>query len=265
MVKILGSELSKQIQDRLKLLPVPNKSLVAFLIGHSQASASFLRQKKKVADELQINFLLKTLPENVTEEIVLNEVKKHSLNKNVGGILVQLPLSSNLDTQTIVDQIPAGKDVDVLSTSARAQRKILPPAVKTVEEILKTQRFLLENKTVAVVGLGRLVGQPVFLWMQDKVKNLIRIGQDDDLNQIKLADLIITGAGKPRLINPAHLKDHAAVIDFGYGKIDQQTSGDLDTSKPSFLEKLSFYTPTPNGTGPILTAKLLENFYLLNK
>jgi len=86
-----------------------------------------------------------------------------------------------------------------------------------------------------------------------------------DLGLLKKADIVITGVGRAGLIAPDMLKDGAGIIDFGYGTLDGKYSGDFDTRALSPGATLAFYTPTPGGTGPILVAKLFENFYELNK
>ena len=269
MTRISGPTLAQQILNKLKTQPTPSKPLAAVLVGNDHASVSFINQKKKVAAELGINFRIVNLPQNTDQETLQQEIRNLAQDNSIGGILIQLPLPENLDTQTILDEIPVGKDLDVLATTSVQQFElgksvVLPPSVETVEEILCNQNFDLNGKTVAVVGIGRLVGQPISTWLENRVGKLIKIDINDDLNQIQDADLIISGTGQPRLIKPEMLKHSAAVIDFGYGKVGEQTSGDLNTTDEKSLEKLSFYTPAPGGTGPILVAKLLENFYTLN-
>lgn len=268
MIRVSGPHLAQGILNNLKTQRVPSKSLVAVLVGNDPASLSFLKQKSRVAIELEIDFELKQLPRTVSEASIKDFLQTLSQDNSIGGIILQLPLPKNLPTQDLLNSIPIEKDIDCLSTDTQrllevGESKILPPAAAAVQEILNSQHFDLSDKTVAVVGLGRLVGRPIAAWLKNKVEKLITIDVGDDLNQIVSADLAICGVGKPKLINPCLLKSGAAVIDFGYGKISDQYSGDLDTSNESTLEKLSFYTPTPGGTGPILAAKLLENFFSL--
>ena len=114
------------------------------------------------------------------------------------------------------------------------------------------------------MGLGALVGRPIALWLMGKCAHLDLLDKGSDLDVLTNADFVICGVGEAGLIKPANLKEGAGVIDFGYYYFkDGKLSGDLDTTSPD-LERLSFYTPTPGGTGPILVAKLMENFYKLN-
>ncbi|MBI2515081.1 hypothetical protein HYV91_02785 [Candidatus Wolfebacteria bacterium] len=141
----------------------------------------------------------------------------------------------------------------------------MPPAVGVVEEIIHASGFTLHDSRVAVVGLGFLVGKPISEWLRDKTKELYLLDKGDDFSVLKNADLVITGVGQAGIIKPEMLKDGAGVVDFGYsidtaGKIH----GDFDTQLPvTNYQLLRFYTKTPGGTGPILVAKLFENFYSL--
>jgi len=269
--KISGSLISQRILTRLKSRPIPSQKLSAILVGDDPASLSFLHQKQKAAEEIGINFDLLTLPNEISESVLKFKIHNLTQDSAVGGIIIQLPLPPHLPTQEILDQIPVQKDIDILSSAATqrfavGESSILPPAVGTVQEILDNQNFDLSEKTVAVVGLGRLVGRPIATWLKNKTERLITIDLGDDIDQIKEADLVISGTGRPRLIDPAELKPGVAVIDFGYGKANDQVQGDLDISQLSTLRSpLNFYTPTPGGTGPILVAKLLENFFILNQ
>ena len=199
------------------------------------------------------------------------EVGKIALLKPVGGVIVQLPLPTHLNRHYILNVIPREKDVDVLGERALGafyvgRNPVLPPAVGVVEEILQDTKYKIQDTKVAVVGLGFLTGKPIATWLMDKAKKISIFKRNNDLSELKEYDLIISGVGQAGIIKPEMLKKGAGIIDFGYsfdenGKI----SGDFDTQLPiTNYQLLNFYTPTPNGTGPILVAKIFENFYKLN-
>ncbi|MBI5221029.1 MAG: bifunctional 5,10-methylenetetrahydrofolate dehydrogenase/5,10-methenyltetrahydrofolate cyclohydrolase [Candidatus Liptonbacteria bacterium] len=181
--------------------------------------------------------------------------------------------------------------------------KILPPSVTTLSSILariyadetrinaeRSDSPYLKSLAVAVIGTGFLIGRPIVHWLMDKVKELIILGKRSDLSILQTADLVVTGTGVPGLVKPEMLKDGASVIDFGYGKVSEKRKakseklysdteelllgdespllvGDFDSSLIAHRSSLlasAWYTPTPGGTGPILVAKLFENFYQLN-
>ena len=271
MFKVSGIEIAKKIIDELKAKPKPEKILAAVLVGKNPASISFLKQKEKIAKELSVDFRIYKFPEEIKNDDLRKEVGKIALLKPVGGVIAQLPLPSHLNRHYILNVIPREKDIDVLGERAlgafyTGRNPVLPPAVGVVEEILQNTKYKIQDTSVAVVGLGFLTGKPIAIWLMDKAKKISIFKRNSDLSELKEYDLIISGVGRAGLIRPEMLKENAGVIDFGYslnegGKI----SGDFDDSQLSNVKcQLSFYTPTPNGTGPILVAKIFENFYRLN-
>ena len=277
MLKISGSEIAQKIIERLKSGPAPKKILAAVLVGKDPASLGFIKQKEKTAKELGIDFRLYELNGALKNDELRQEVGRIASQKTVGGVIVQLPLPEHINKHYILNVIPREKDIDVLGERAlgafyTGRNPVLPPAVGVVEEILKAKSYKLKANKVAVVGLGFLVGKPVAHWLMGKCQELYLLDINSDFSspagELKNADLVITGVGISGLIKPEMLKDDASVIDFGYS-LDEfgKIRGDLDTSKleaKSYKLKAISYTPTPHGTGPILVAKLFENFYKLN-
>lgn len=244
----------------------------ALVVGDDAASLNFLKQKEKIAKELGIDFRLYRYPSDITTDKLREEIGRLARVKNCGGFLVQLPLPEHINRHYVLNAIPKEKDVDCLSESAlgafyTGRGKIAPPAVGTVEEILSlpaAKNKELRELKVALVGAGFLIGKPVGFWLQNragelkvldsKVKNL--------LEEIADADVVISGAGRPGLFRAKHLKEGARVIDFGYSRVEGKSRGDFD---PEGADARGIdYTPTPGGTGPILVAKLYENFVKLN-
>ena len=174
----------------------------------------------------------------------------------------------------MLNAIPREKDVDVLGERAlgafyTGRNPVMPPPVGVVQTILSIFDFQLSTARVAVVGLGFLIGKPIAEWLKGKTKELYCLDEKSDLGILKEADLVISGIGKPGLIKPDMLKNGAGAIDFGYAKgPNGELLGDLDISNfqlPTNNLQLSFYTPTPGGTGPIVVALLFRNFYALSE
>lgn len=263
-----GKQVAGEILEKLKSRPKPEKFLGAVLVGSDPASVSFLKQKQKTAEELGVDFRLYTFREDVTGDDLRREVGRLANQKTCGGLVVQLPLPEGVNQQYVMNPIPREKDVDVLGERAlgafyTGRNPALPPSVGVTEEILARTNFDLEKASVAVIGMGMLVGRPIALWCMRKVRKLTFLHRGDDHEALRGADLVISGAGEAGILKPEVLKEGVAVIDFGCSTADGKLRGDLDASGPG-LEKLRFYTPTPGGTGPILVAKLFENFYTLN-
>jgi len=270
--KIDGKGIAREIVEGLKKRERSEKFLAAFLVGEDSASLSFLKKKEEVALELGLEFRLYQLVPSAGVIQVREEIMRVQEEEDCGGILVQLPLATHLGAHDILNAIDVTKDVDVLGESARGvfyngDSIILPPAVSVVEEICVRQNIELAKARVAVLGVGFLIGKPIVTWLMGRVKELTALtrksGLSDPACGLRSADLVITGAGSPGVIHPSMLKAGAGVIDFGTTMVAGKLKGDLDISSHG-ISQLSFYTPTPGGTGPILVAKLFENFYTLN-
>jgi methylenetetrahydrofolate dehydrogenase (NADP+)/methenyltetrahydrofolate cyclohydrolase len=137
--------------------------------------------------------------------------------------------------------------------------------VATVEEILSREPGVLRELKAVVIGAGFLIGKPVGFWLQNRVAELVVLDASVKNVHDKLddADIVIAGAGHTGLFSARHLKEGAVVIDFGFNRTAEgKTTGDFDPAGAD--EQNVHYTKTPGGTGPVLVAKLFENFYTLN-
>jgi methylenetetrahydrofolate dehydrogenase (NADP+)/methenyltetrahydrofolate cyclohydrolase len=265
-----GKSIANEIVGRLRRLPKPARFFGAVLVGDDPPSLNFLKQKEKVAQELGIEFRLYELPLDVTTDKLREEIGRLAKPKHCGGFIVQLPLPENVNRHYVLNAIPKEKDVDFLSEAAlgafyTGRSKVIPPSAGTVEEILKLEHRNLRDLTVVMVGAGFLIGKPVGFWLQNRVAELIVLdsGVKDLHAKLGEADIVISGVGQPGLFGAESLKNGAIVIDFGFshgqgGKI----AGDFNPTDAE--ERGIHYTKTPGGTGPILVAKLFENFYALN-
>ncbi|MBI4193258.1 MAG: bifunctional 5,10-methylenetetrahydrofolate dehydrogenase/5,10-methenyltetrahydrofolate cyclohydrolase [Candidatus Colwellbacteria bacterium] len=281
MTRIDGRDIAGRVLKELKRRPAPRKFLAAFMVGDDSASMSFLKQKEEVAAELRVDFRLYRFPESVARDELRRAIGAIARGGTCGGAIVQLPLPPHVNRRHILNAIPELKDVDVLGERAReafaaemdgrASGCLLPPAVGALLEVLAAAgRELTAEARVVVLGRGFLVGEPVAKYFTNRTM-LSVIDKGDDLAPVGAADLIVCGAGVPGLLTPEMLKEGAGVVDFGYGaRADGTISGDFDDSTlKGGAERAGdgglsgFYTPTPGGTGPILVAKLMENFFKL--
>ena len=265
-----GKKISEGVLTRLKALPEPEKFFGAVLVGDDPASLNFLKQKEKVAQDLGIEFRLYKLPVTITTDELRAEIGRLAGPKTCGGFIVQLPLPEGVNRHYALNAIPKEKDVDFLSEAAlgafyTGRSRTIPPSAGTAEEILKLEHRNLRDLTVVMVGAGFLIGKPVGFWLQNRVAELIVLdsGVKDLHARLHEADIVISGAGAPGLFGASHLKESAIVIDFGFSHgADGKLAGDFDPRGAE--EKNIHFTRTPGGTGPVLVAKLFENFYVLN-
>jgi methylenetetrahydrofolate dehydrogenase (NADP+)/methenyltetrahydrofolate cyclohydrolase len=268
--KTIAADLVAALKPKIAAL-APKRFLGAALVGEDEISRKFLAQKKKVADELGIDFRLYEIPATVTTDDLRKKIGDLAGSKTCGGFIVQLPLPEQLENaHYVLNAIPKWKDVDCLSEAAlgafyTGRHPVVPPAVAVVEELLgQVKHADLRDLTVAVIGAGILIGRPIAFWFQNRVAELMVFdSKSKNLHErLAEADVVISGAGKPGLFSAKHLRKGAIILDFGYGKAPSgKLAGDLD---PADAEKKDItYTKTPGGTGPVLVAKLYENFWKL--
>ncbi|HEY5220858.1 MAG TPA: bifunctional 5,10-methylenetetrahydrofolate dehydrogenase/5,10-methenyltetrahydrofolate cyclohydrolase [Candidatus Paceibacterota bacterium] len=274
-----GKTIADNIIERLRARPKSGagKFFGAALVGDDPASLNFLKQKERVARELGIEFRLHQLPLTITTDELRAEIGRLAAPKTCGAFIVQLPLPEVINRYYVLNAIPKEKDVDCLSEAALGafyteRGKIAPPSVATVEEILRREHRELADEPGAlrdlkavVIGAGFLIGKPVGFWLQNRVAELVVLDASvkNIHNKLGDADIVISGAGHANLFSTHHLKEGAIVIDFGFNRTtDGKSTGDFDPAGVD--EKNIRYTKTPGGTGPVLVAKLFENFCTLN-
>lgn len=238
------------------------KKLAVILVGKDPASLSFIRQKEKAAKILKIDFQLFNFPENISTKNLYKNIIKLNKAKDIGGIIIQLPLPKRIDKNLILKNINSYKDVDALSKKP----KILAPTVEAVKFIFRKYKINFTNKKILIIGQGELVGIPIYNWLFKKVNNLeiINKKQKNNLSQYtEKADIIISGVGKAKFINGKMIKKGVILIDFGFDKKNKKIFGDFDFE--SVKKKAKLITPVPGGMGPLTVAMLFKNFLKLNK
>ncbi len=268
MAEILdGKTLSKRILEKVKEQG-KKLSLAIVLVGGSPASRSFIKQKEKACELASVELEKIEFTKEISQKKLSEEVKK--IAERNSGAVVQLPLPSRFDSQAVLNSIPEKKDPDVLSKKAFEAFKsgrslILPPVVGAVNHFFKENNILLENKKVALVGEGRLVGRPLAAWLERKGADyfIVRENGENSKNLLTKADIIISGVGKPNIIKGKNVKEGAVVIDAGTSLEQGQLAGDVAFKEVA--EKASYITPVPGGLGPLTVACLLENLLKLNQ
>ncbi len=263
-----GSELASSILSMLRAQPAQKRFLAGIVVEHDAPSYAFQERKKKAAELVGVDYRIYTVPADITNDALRAKIRTVAQHRTCGGVIVQLPLPEQVNAQYVMNVIPVEKDVDVLSERALGafqggRGRVLPPAVGTMLAIVGHYGLDLSVLNVAVVGPGRLVGKPIASYLTGRTRWLTVLDKGFDPAALSEADIIICGAGEAT-VDPRILKPGTGVIDFGYRSAATGPQGDLDTSDSAALDHLSFYTPTPGGTGPVLIAKLLENFYALN-
>ena len=212
--------------------------LVIILVGENPASLSYIRMKQKYGGAAGIKVDVIVFPVGVSESELRTCIRKLNNDPGVDGIIVQLPLPTNLDRQAVLDEVSGQLDVDCLTSTNKAKLAtgvdvlFIPPAAAAVLKILEYYQIDLRDKQVLVIGEGDLIGKPLAGLLKNQgIKFVVANRQTPDLPKIAIgADVIVTGTGKANLLTGDMVKQGATVIDAGTtGAEDGAVVGDVDT------------------------------------
>ena len=272
-----GKVISTQIKDELKQEVEALKEkgifpgLAVILVGNNSASQVYVRNKKTACEYVGIKSFSYELPEETSEEQLLELIDTLNHDDKVHGILVQLPLPKQIDENKIILAIAPEKDVDGFHPqNVGALCAGLPGFVSCtpagVIELLRRSQVKIAGKNCVVVGRSNIVGKPVSLLLlqehgtvticHSKTKNLTEI--------LKQADIVVAAVGQPKMIKGSQLKEGVVVIDVGINRNEEgKLCGDVDFD--SCQEVASYITPVPGGVGPMTIAMLMHNCVLAAK
>ena len=270
--KIDGIEVAKNVKKRVSLAVAQLKSegitpcLATILIGENQASATYVRNKHSACAEIGIETKDHKLSSDISQNELNQLIDKLNDDNTVHGILIQLPLPSQLDEFETTSRIFPTKDVDGLTphnvgllSMGKAVLKACTPS--GIMEMFEYYNIDLVGKNVVLINRSNLVGKPLYHMLlqknatvstcHSKTKNLIE--------QCRNADIIITAVGDRTkfTLTPDMIKENSIVIDVAITRHEEKLVGDADFSK--IIETTSYATPVPGGVGPMTVAMLLKN------
>jgi methylenetetrahydrofolate dehydrogenase (NADP+)/methenyltetrahydrofolate cyclohydrolase len=239
-------------------------TLATVLVGEDPASEVYIRNKHAACAEVGIESVHHSLSADIDEGELVALVESMSVDPEIDGILVQLPLPSGLNEDRVIGAISPDKDVDGLTTSnagllATGRSGLVPCTPAGVIEMLDRIGFELEGADAVVIGRSQLVGRPlVSLLLQRNATVTICHSRTRDLAATcRRADLVIAAVGVPGLVGPDCIKPGATVIDVGINRTDDGLVGDVEFEPVA--EVAGAITPVPGGVGPMTIAMLLAN------
>lgn len=269
---ISGTELSKDLRKQMKekVLEYTKKGLrlphlVVILVGNNPASQSYVKGKENACKEIGINSTILRLDENISEDELLKRIDEINNDKDIDGLLVQLPLPKHIDESKVINRISIDKDVDGFHPLNVAklhlgEKCILPCTPKGIITMLKNADVEIKGKKAVVVGRSNIVGKPIAqLLLDNNATVTICHSKTKDLKaELLEADIVIAAIGRPKFITADMIKEGAVVIDVGVNRLD---NGKLcgDTDYDNILKKASVITPVPGGVGPMTITSLMEN------
>lgn len=266
-----GKKISQEIKDELKEKVAAmhaqgqEVTLAVVLVGQDPASCVYVRNKKRACEYIGIRSLSYELAEDTSEEEVLALIDKLNGDKDVNGILVQLPLPKHMDEDKITRAIDPLKDVDGFHPQNVGALSIgLPGFVSCtpagIIQLLKRSHIDMEGKHCVIVGRSNIVGKPMALLMlRENATVTVTHSKTKDLASVtRQADILIVAIGKKQLITADYVKEGVVVIDVGMHR-DENNHLCGDVAYDEVASHCSAITPVPGGVGPMTIAMLMHN------
>ena len=276
-LKLDGKKLALDIEEKLqnyisvnKLIAKRIPGLAVIRIGEDPASGVYVKNKEKACSRVGIKSFIFHLEDTVSQKEVEKLIEKLNLDKNIDGMLLQLPIPKKFDAQSLISNINPEKDVDGLNEKNIGKLVKNEPAMRSctpagIVNLLRSNSIPIEGMKIVVIGRSLLVGKPLSLMLlnlngtvtmtHSKTKNLNKLCRE--------ADILIAAAGKPNLIDSSFVKDGAVIIDVGIHRLKSSDKNKTrlcgDVLLEDVIPKVSAYTPVPGGVGPMTVTMLLVN------
>lgn len=279
--KKTSNDLKNEIAEEVRAMKergekVPH--LAAVLVGNDGASLTYVGSKVRACERIGFESTLIQLPEETTEEELLDHINKLNNNPEIDGYIVQLPLPKHIDEQKVLLAVDPDKDVDGFHPTnfgkmAQDMPVFIPATPFGIMELLKRYNVETSGKHTVVIGRSHIVGRPMSILMSQKGTPgdstvTLTHSRTKNLEELtKQADIIITALGVPEFLKADMVKENVTVIDVGITRVPDETkergyriAGDVDFAEVS--KKADFITPVPGGVGPMTIAMLLKNTLL---
>jgi len=265
-----GKALAKQVRMELKHGAAAlaerggRPGLAVVLVGDDPASAIYVRNKTRACHKVRIDHFDHHLPTETTQQELLGLIERLNQDERVHGILVQLPLPTQLDSDAVIRAIDPAKDVDGLHPTNLGRLMsgsplVVPCTPLGILRMLQHVETPLAGAEAVVVGRSNLVGKPVaaLLLAQHCTVTLCH-SRTRDLNLVvSRADVVVAAVGRAELVKGAWIKPGATVIDVGMNRVDDRLLGDVEFEAAA--ERARFISPVPGGVGPMTIAMLMSN------
>lgn len=273
--KACAADLEERLKNRISKCNI-QPHLAVLIIGNDPASHVYVRNKIKSCGRLGIKSTHIELPEETSQEAVIETIISLNNDKTLHGILIQSPLPSHLDEESLTDLIDPMKDVDgfhPINLGRIVQGRLdgmIPCTPAGVMEMLRWSNVEISGKKAVVIGRSFNVGMPQALLLSSKgadaTVTLIHSRTHDAKAECLAADIIVAAVGKPEMVKADWIKPGAVVVDVGINRVDDSTkkrgwrlAGDVH---PEVEEVASLISPVPGGVGPMTVAMLMSNTVL---
>lgn len=265
--KVISTQIKEEIKAKMEQMKAEGKevTLAVIQVGNDPASSVYVGNKKKACEYVGFRSLSHELPEETTQEQLLNLIDSLNKAEDVDGILVQLPLPKYLNEDEVIEAISPKKDVDgfhVVNTGNLwiGEEGFVSCTPAGIVELLKRSGVEMAGKECVIVGRSNIVGKPMAaLMLRENATVTICHSKTANLKEVtKRADILIVAMGKPKFITAEYVKEGATVIDVGIHRLEgKKLCGDVDFDS---VEPIAGQiTPVPGGVGPMTIAMLMKN------
>lgn len=262
--KAISAAVKEQVRDEIARDKL-TVGLAVVIVGDDPASRVYVNNKKKACEFCGIKSYEYALPAETTQDELLELVDTLNADKNVNGILVQLPLPKHLDEKAVIERISPNKDVDAFHESNVGRIMIgnysfLPCTPAGCMELIHSTGVEVAGKECVVIGRSNIVGKPMaMLLLHENGTVTICHSKTHDLAEVcRRADILVAAVGRPNFVTADMVKPGAVVIDVGINRLDNgKLCGDVKFDEVS--EIAGWITPVPGGVGPMTIAMLMRN------
>ena len=262
--KSIAADLKESIAEKVAAMDI-KPGLAVILVGDDPASHVYVRNKIKACEKVGINSFERRLPQDTTDEEVEKTIQALNADPSVHGILLQLPLPEQLDSDYLVQLIAAEKDVDGLNLrNVGALVAGLDGLVPCTPEgsliLIKSVMPELSGMNAVVIGRSLLFGKPMAqLLLKENCTVTMAHSRTKNLPEIcKQADILIAAVGREKMVKADWIKPGACVIDVGINRMENgKLCGDVDFDQAA--DVAGAITPVPGGVGPMTIACLMAN------
>lgn len=262
--KIMAQNLRDELAQKVAHLPT-SPYLAVVLVGNDEASIIYDRNKQKAAEAIGMKCKIYHLPEETSQDDILQLIDNLNHDISVNGIIVQMPLPKHLNSNEIVESIDHAKDVDGFGIynlgllHANDSSAMVAATPQGVLYMLQHTLGNLTGKHAVIIGRSNIVGRPLAsLLLNNHCTVTVAHSKTVDLPSIvATADIVVAACGVAKMVKKEWIKEGATVIDVGINRVDGKICGDVDFD--NVKEVASYITPVPGGVGPMTVTMLLNN------
>lgn len=265
--KEVSASVRNDITEKVKELSAKGVTpgLAVIIVGNDPASRVYVNNKKKGCEQTGMNSFEYALPEETTTDELIALIEKLNDEKDVHGILCQLPVPEHIDEEKVLNAISPDKDVDAFhpvncGKVMTGDYTFAPCTPAGMVEMLKYYNIPVAGKHCVIIGRSNIVGKPMaMLMLKENATVTVCHSRTQNLAEItKQADILVAAVGRPKFVTPDMVKDGAVVLDVGINRMeDGKLCGDVDFD--AVCEKTAYITPVPGGVGPMTITMLLKN------